>query len=256
MSGVDWGLGVAPDVGGTFMNAYNQGREQRRVEDGRNALAAYAQNPNDTTLNALAPHAPEYVIKRREEMAKVQREAEEKQLIGAALNGDAAARQKLAYVNSDEYIKLNDRTKKAVDAGMDAIAQQAFTILQLPEAQRPAAFQQALANMKAQGVNVGSFRLSGDVTQDLKTALAMAGKLEAFEQFAQPKYTPIGEAGLAGFQFGKPIQQGGQPQNFAPGPQPGSVVGGYRFKGGNPNDRNSWEQVGGGASNGTGGFRP
>lgn len=246
MNAINWGLGVAPDVGGTFMNAFNQGREQRRVEDGRNALAAYAQNPNDTTLNALAPHDPKYVIQQRQQMANAQREAEEKQLIGAALNGDAAARQKLAYVNSDAYIKLDDRTKKAVDAGMDAIAQQAFTILQLPEAQRPAAFQQALANMKAQGVNVDSFRLSGDATQDLKTALAMAGKLEAFEQFAQPKYIPGSEYQAQGFQFGRPIQQeqsGGTTTKTVNGKT-------YEQRGG------KWFEVGGGSGNATGGFRP
>lgn len=39
------------------------------------------------------------------------------------------------------------------------------------------------------------------------------------------------------------------------GPQVGAVVGGYRFKGGNPNDRNNWEQAGGGSGNATGNFR-
>ena len=38
------------------------------------------------------------------------------------------------------------------------------------------------------------------------------------------------------------------------GPQPGQVVNGYRFKGGNPNDQNSWEPVGGGAGNGAATF--
>lgn len=41
------------------------------------------------------------------------------------------------------------------------------------------------------------------------------------------------------------------------GPQPGSVVNGYRFRGGNPNDRTAWEPVAGGAGSNAGGtFRP
>lgn len=56
-------------------------------------------------------------------------------------------------------------------------------------------------------------------------------------------------------------QPGGQQQPgqaaTSGGPQPGAVVNGYRFRGGNPNDRNAWEPVsGGGAGNGAGTFRP
>lgn len=40
------------------------------------------------------------------------------------------------------------------------------------------------------------------------------------------------------------------------GPQPGQVVNGYRFKGGNPNDQNAWEAVGGPTVRPSGTFPP
>lgn len=56
---------------------------------------------------------------------------------------------------------------------------------------------------------------------------------------------------------GAPVQQAPQqPQQPSANLQPGAVVNGYRFKGGNPQDRNNWEPVSGGAgSNVGGGFR-
>lgn len=39
------------------------------------------------------------------------------------------------------------------------------------------------------------------------------------------------------------------------GPKPGTVENGYQFMGGNPADPKAWKPVGGGASNGVGGFR-
>lgn len=42
------------------------------------------------------------------------------------------------------------------------------------------------------------------------------------------------------------VRPGGELQQS--GPQPGAVVGGFRFRGGNPNDQSSWEPVGGAGS--------
>jgi len=63
-------------------------------------------------------------------------------------------------------------------------------------------------------------------------------------------------------QFGTYLQGQGQPQAAAPmalhqgGPVVGMIEDGYRFKGGNPADRNSWEPVGGQTLPASGGFRP
>lgn len=214
-------------IGAGITNAFRQGREAREQAEKMNALSAYAQNQSPETAGGVARHDPMLGIQLQDREAAKAKAAEQEEairqerlLIGSALNGDPNARAQLAYMNADWYLKLEDAGKKQVDQVMEAIAQQAFQILQQPENQHGALLQQALAGLQAQGIDTSQFSLSGNPTQDLKTALAMAGKLEAWERFAQPSYEAIGEAGLAGFQFGQPIQQGGQVQNFAPGQAP------------------------------------
>lgn len=265
MSQIDWRMGLTPDVGQNIMGAFEAGQEKAQKGRERNALAAYVQNPNGQTLGAVTQDNPilgmQLQDREAQKLAAQQKAAadqEERQLMGAALNGDKAARQRLAYVNSDMYMKLGAEQKQQVDAVMKTIGQQAFSILQLPKEQQGAALQQALARLQQQGIDTSGFQLSGNAEQDLKAALAMTGQLDQWEQFAQPKYSPVGEGGLAGFQFGQPIKQGGQPQNFAPqsGIQPGTIEDGYRFKGGNPADPNSWEKAGGQTASRSGSFRP
>lgn len=254
---IEWNLLNVPNIGETFSNAYKQGQENR-------ALTDYARAPdNMNALNALAPFKPDYVVQQKQAMAqqaaKQQQEAKIHELTTRAVQGDPQARSELAYYNSDLYLKLGDAQKKQVDGIMHTIGQQAFNILQLPEEQQPAALQTALQTLQAQGVDTSQFKMTGNVKQDLLSALAQSGQLDNWEQFSQIKYQPIGEAGLMGTQYGRPLQQGGQVQNFAQNvPQPGHVEDGYRFKGGNPADPNAWEPVsaGGPTQPASGGFRP
>lgn len=74
---------------------------------------------------------------------------------------------------------------------------------------------------------------------------------------ALPSPQPIVDPQTGSVRWVTPPAQG-MPQQAAPqgGPQPGAVVNGFRFKGGNPNDQNAWEPVGGGGGNVTSNFRP
>jgi hypothetical protein len=72
-------------------------------------------------------------------------------------------------------------------------------------------------------------------------AIAAAGLLDKYDKRTADKYMPVSGIGL----FKLPSAEGGDPQQIGQGLQPGAVHEGYRFKGGNPNDRNSWESVGG-----------
>lgn len=70
---VNWNMGLAPDVGGNALAAFEHGREVRQQRDGQQALSAYAVNPNEQSLNALAPHNPGFVIQERGRMATQQK---------------------------------------------------------------------------------------------------------------------------------------------------------------------------------------
>jgi len=213
-----------------IQNAVQFGTQQRERAETQRALGEYSQNMSPETAANVSRHNPMLGMQlqdreqqRQAQLAAQQEKEYERQITAAALNGDPEARKALAYYNAPFYIQLDDRNKAAVDQTMDAIAQQAFTILQQPpEAQGPM-LQQALGALQAQGLDTSQFALTGDPAGDLKAALAMTGKLEAWEKFAQPNYAQVGEGGLVGFQYGQPIQQNGQVQNFAPPQQNGNL---------------------------------
>lgn len=69
-----------------------------------------------------------------------------------------------------------------------------------------------------------------------------------FKNPDRPRYYPVPPGGMLVPEPGA----GGAPQGAAP--QPGQVEDGYRYKGGNPADPNSWEPVGDAGGNASGGF--
>lgn len=73
---------------------------------------------------------------------------------------------------------------------------------------------------------------------------------------ALPSPQPIVDPQTGSVRWVTPPAPGTPQQAPQGGPQPGAVVNGYRFRGGNPNESSSWEPVsGGGGGNVTSNFR-
>lgn len=83
---INWNLGLSQDVGATFMNAFEAGKQRRQQDEQRNALAAYAQNPNENSLNALAQFDPRFVVEQKRAQQTSEQEAIAKRvnLVGQA----------------------------------------------------------------------------------------------------------------------------------------------------------------------------
>jgi hypothetical protein len=220
-------------IGQGIQQSFQEGMDQRRKLETRNALAQYAQNPSAQGAAMVAQHDPEMGIKlgqyeneRAETVRKTQLEEQTRQLAARAAQGDKGALLGLWGVDLDTAIKLDDRQADKALEGYEFISNAAFQIVQLPPEQQPAAWDAYIQQGMQMGFDgLGQFLGQYD-PQTLNSVVAKAGQMKEYQQFQQPKYTPIGEAGLAGFQFGQPIQEGGQPQNFGniPAPPPGFVL--------------------------------
>lgn len=110
---VNWGLGVRQQSPiDAFRAAFEQGQERKRETEARNALSAYAQNPNEQGLNALAQFAPEFAIQERGRLAQQQQAGVEQQR--------AEVTRRLEMISRVAAVA---DTPEKWDAGVDYLAQ-------------------------------------------------------------------------------------------------------------------------------------
>ncbi len=80
MSGINWGLLQTPDIAGNALAAFDKGREMKRAETSRNALATLVQNPDDqAAFGQLAQADPETAMGWQKQRAGQQADQQRKQ---------------------------------------------------------------------------------------------------------------------------------------------------------------------------------
>lgn len=217
-------------IGQSVTNAFQQGVEVRKTRETDNALAQYALSPSADTAAQVARFDPrtgiqlgEYERKRAADAQKTQQAAMTQQLAGRAAQGDKKALLSLWGVDWETASKLDKfQTDKAIE-GMEFMANAAYQIATLPPEQQAIAADQFIDQGVALGFD-GLAQYKGQVTpQMLQAFVAKAGEMKPFMEYQQPKYVPVGEGGLSGFQYGRPIMQDGAPQDFGP-PAPAGVT--------------------------------
>ena len=237
MTQINWNALQSFDIGGAFNKGMEAGQQRRREQETDNALRALVANPNDpNVVNDLARYDPRMAMQIQQQQSQ---QAQQQQLVQtrrAAAGGDAQALMDLAGVAPDEYFRFDEQTRKGVEKGIEVIGQAALM------ADTPEKWDQTVQQLGPEFAQyMGRFDLREGVVSKAKLA-------KEFIDINQPKYQVIPEGGtLVNTRDPAALAQVAG-QNAAPqgGPQPGAVEDGYRFRGGNPADPNSWEQVGDG----------
>jgi hypothetical protein len=250
---IDWNLAQRP---GGFENALAQGlqfgsqlAERRQQEEQRNALSAYAIDPgNEKNFNALAQVAPEYAIQvRGQRDAAAQRQAQ------SGAEGIAQFRPVLEQVQANPAMWPQAR-QAAIQSGIDAS--------RIPEAYDPNWVSgQLLFVRSAEDGSLPSIARELQVAGiDVETPEGQQVLRQVIEGRYASEYTDaegnvrrrrlFNLPPVSGQQAQAPQQVGGVPSGSplsqpvpVQAPQPGAIEDGYRFRGGNPADPNSWEPV-------------
>lgn len=251
---VNWGLAQQPNA---FERAFSQGREaamqqraMQREEDSRNALASYAMKPNEASFNALAQHAPEYAM-------QVQGQRQQ-----AAQQGVSDRRDQLPVLGR----LLAQATPETWTQTIATAQQYGFDVTDVPQQFDPVwrentvALVTAMQNPETQQQLPGIARELQAAGIDVETPEGQRVLRQVIEGRYGSEYTdPQGNVRrqrlfdlpavggqaqapqMGGVPSGSPLSQPAPQQ--AQGPAVGAVEEGYRFRGGNPADPNSWEPV-------------
>lgn len=183
---INWGALQPVDVGGAFQHGVLAGRQQRAERETRNALKAYAANPEDTqAVNSLMQYNPQLGLKLRQD----QREQQARTVQRQAATGDRAALAQLAGIDIDAWDKLSDNDRQASQRRAEVVANAAMF------ADTPERWDAVIGQLSANGYpELAQYR--GQFSPEARAAaIAGAGKALDFMKFTQPDMIPVQSGG-------------------------------------------------------------
>jgi hypothetical protein len=216
------------DIANSILQAGQRGAQQRRESETQNALAKYAQNPDDpSAMEGLARFNPQMAIQLQE------RKRQE------AMRGLEAHREKIVM-----GAKIVRQIQPKDQAGWQQVLATASQ-LGIDLADVPTTWDQQTAQYAQGLVSIADALEPQKPQSDRFIPLQPGGSLARIGPDGQPQI--VFQQNDGSHPIGAQVQQGS--------PQPGMVEDGYRFRGGNPADPNSWEPVNGGQTpQASGGF--
>lgn len=234
---INWSLlNNYADPGTAFQQGIQAGAQRRQQIQSRNALAAYARDPtNPQAHNALLGADPATYMQLQQRQAMI-----DERSAGRKLDADKARREALlAGARIIREVQPKD------DAGWQQVLaigkQWGLPLENVPQTFDPNYVQQIISTADALSPEKPQTTAMQQNYEFLKSRNPDLAEEYLRRQAAEPPMMVNNGDGTITI---IPRHQTA-PTGATGGPQPGQVVNGYRFKGGNPNDRSNWEQAGG-----------
>lgn len=239
---VNWNLGLMQSNPLAMVQAgFQQGQAMRQEHDQRNALLGYVKNPNDPSAAVNFAQAGDGRMA-MQVMGDQRQQASQARLADVrtrAAQGDPAAKSELAGLDWEGWAKLDEGTRKQAKERVEVLGQAALI------ADTPQKWDAVIDQLAPQYPELARYK--GKFSPEARNAvIAQAGEAKALMEQLEPKYVSVPAGGYLEDVNPRSRTGGAVPTGPASGvPQPGTVEGGYRFRGGDPANPSSWEPVGG-----------